>query len=122
MRTSRWIGGSSAPRAQFAESLRIFFFELGYKYGLAYALEGLAEVAAAEGLPERALRLGGAAAALRDSTGAASAEAFRARQERRLADARARLSADGAAAARAAGRAMALEDAIAEGLGEEADP
>ncbi|HYY73500.1 MAG TPA: hypothetical protein VE662_01655 [Solirubrobacterales bacterium] len=87
------------------------------------AAQGLAEVAAAEGLPERALRLGGAAAALRDSTGAASAEAFRARHERRLAKVRAAVSADGAASAWAPeGGPWRSRTRSSRGLGEEADP
>ncbi len=67
--------------ACFRDSLRLFA-ELHYEYGIAYVLEGLADTAAAVGDGQRAVWLGGAAAAMRESTGAAAAAEFRARHER----------------------------------------
>jgi hypothetical protein len=63
------------------------------------------------------VRLGGAAAALRDATGASMVAEFRARHDRRLAAARAALGEEEAAAAFAAGWALPLDAAIAEAMG-----
>ncbi len=98
-------GDLVTARQQLAESVAIFA-ELDYKYALAYSLEGLAEVEAARTCFERSLQLAGAAAALRETTGAAAAHEFRARHERRLAVARAALGDAAAEAAWAAGRAL----------------
>lgn len=108
-------GDAVTAASEVLESLRIFA-DHGYRYGIAYALEGLADVASFEGRPERALRLGGAAAALRDATGASMVAEFRTRHDRRLAAARAALG-DAAAAAFAAGWALPLDAAIAEAKG-----
>ncbi len=55
-------GDSTAAETYFREGLAISV-ELGHPYPLIYSLEGLAS-AAATNQPQRALRLGGAAAAL----------------------------------------------------------
>jgi non-specific serine/threonine protein kinase len=75
------LGQLAEARSRFRESLGLFD-ALSYKYGIVYALEGLADVAAAEGDSQRAVWLGGAAASLRESTGAAPGLEFRARHER----------------------------------------
>jgi tetratricopeptide (TPR) repeat protein len=98
---------------RLAESLRIFA-ELDYKSGVAYVLEAMAQVAAMRGRSAPALRLAGAAAALRESTGATHAAEFRARHERRMADARAAVDDREAAATLVAGRAAVLDDIVAE--------
>lgn len=83
-------------------------------------LEELAWVAAAEGRPERAARLYGAAAALREARGVPLTPDERARHTPALAAARARLDEVAWAADWAAGRALSLEAAVAYALEEEA--
>jgi hypothetical protein len=80
----------------------------------------LAGVVSAQGQPERAARLFGAAAATRRLIGAPLAPTERSRYERLLAAVRAQLDEGTFAAAWAAGRTLPLEQAIAEALGEEA--
>lgn len=65
-----------AARANFAEGLHIFA-QLGNRYAAAGALDGLAALALVDSDPVRALRLCGAAAALRESTGAQLAPRWR---------------------------------------------
>lgn len=65
-----------AARGNFAEGLDIFA-RLGNRYAAAGALEGLAALALVDSDPVRALRLCGAAAALRESTGAQLAPRWR---------------------------------------------
>lgn len=89
---------------------------LGDRDGLAGCLEGFATVAALQGHAERAARLCGAADAIRESAGAPLNGGDASRLERRLAPARAALGEAGFAAARMAGRTLALEEAVALGL------
>lgn len=77
--------------------------------GSVRALEGLAGLAAAQGRADRALRLGGAIAALRGNKPRSRAE--QALVDRQLQSARQRLDAQASAAAWAAGEAMSLEEA-----------
>jgi predicted ATPase/DNA-binding XRE family transcriptional regulator len=82
---------------------------------------GLAGVATKLGQPERAARLFGAVDALRESTGAdVSWTAWRDLNERDLAAARENLDAETFDAARAEGRTMTFEEAVAEALAEDA--
>jgi non-specific serine/threonine protein kinase len=109
-------GDGAGAREAYREALA-----LGRRHGLrpalAGALAGLAGLAAGGGRPERALRLAGAAAALRAAMGAALLPPDRARQERRLRPARRALRRAGAArAAWAAGRALPLAQAVADAL------
>jgi predicted ATPase len=83
-----------------------------------WCLAGLGSVAALSGQPQRAAQLWGAAERLRQSIGCRSAPAARATYERAMAQARAQLGEEAFAAARAAGQAMPLEQAIADTLGE----
>jgi predicted ATPase/DNA-binding XRE family transcriptional regulator len=85
---------------------------------LARGIEHLALVEAADGDAARAARLFGAAAALRERFGAATAPHDREFSERHIATARARIGEDAFAAAWADGAAMSLEDAIADALDE----
>jgi tetratricopeptide (TPR) repeat protein len=78
------------------------------------ALEGTAGIAGARGQPERATRLLGAAEATRRRLGAPLAPNERPRYERLVAAVRTHLDDETFAAAWAAGRALSLEQAIAE--------
>jgi tetratricopeptide (TPR) repeat protein len=80
------------------------------------ALEMRAALAAVQGTPDRALRLAGAAAALRSRLNRPLAPAERAILEGRLAPARQTLSPEEQATAWAAGQAMTREQAIADAL------
>jgi non-specific serine/threonine protein kinase len=88
--------------------------ETGNRWYLAEALEAVAAAAARLGEAERAARLWGAAAALRDVLGAPAPPPDRARVESEAAAARARLGDAAFAAALDAGRMLAPDDAIAE--------
>jgi predicted ATPase/DNA-binding SARP family transcriptional activator len=105
-------GDSAAARSLFAESLAIYW-ELRNKVQIIQSLEGLA---AAEGRPERAARLFGAAESLREAVGAPTRGylgIFRYKvSEHSIASARATLGEEAFAAAWAEGRAMTLEQAI----------
>jgi non-specific serine/threonine protein kinase len=78
--------------------------------------------AAAHGRPERALRLGGAADALRSSIGTPLGTAARKSFDVSLDHARRMLPADAAEAAWTGGQALPLEKAIAEALIDAASP
>jgi hypothetical protein len=92
---------------------------LGGKLGVATCLESLARVAAAQGQPERAAQLFGAAA-LRDALGAPLPPADRADYERQVAAVRATLGEEAFAAVWAEGRGMPLEEAAAFAMAETA--
>ena len=113
-------GDAGAALPAYRESLAVAV-ELGARGQLADALEGFAMLAAAQAQPERALRLAGAAAVLRDATGRHRHPAERPRLERALAAARAALGA-AAPAAWQRGRRMTAEQAIADALGDIPDP
>jgi non-specific serine/threonine protein kinase len=85
-------------------------------FGIGPVLDRLAAVAAATSESERALRLSGAADMLYENLDARRTPAERLKVERWLAAPRAGLSADAAAAARAAGRALGLDGAVAFAL------
>jgi non-specific serine/threonine protein kinase len=98
------------------------------EWWIADALEGYGALAAVQGAPRRALRLAGAAAALRERERGTRPLSPREQvtRDRRLAPARHALSAEEQAAAWAEGQTLPLEQAIAEALGEdvavESDP
>jgi predicted ATPase/DNA-binding CsgD family transcriptional regulator len=92
---------------------------LGDKAGVAFVLERFAAEAAGRGRHARALRLAGAAAALREEVDAPLAQPIR--LEARLAPARRALG-DAAEAEWSAGRAMGVEAAAAEALADEPTP
>src|SRR5262249_354070 len=89
---------------------------LGNWWGVELALEGLAGLAEAQGRPEHALRLGGAAAGLRLTTGERCPPDVAARVGRRLQRARERLGVGAAEAAWAEGAALTPEEAVAHAL------
>jgi predicted ATPase len=112
---ARAQGNAAWAAALFAESL-VIERELGYKPYTALCLEGLAWVAGERGQPERATRLLGAAEALRAGTGACIPPVDRADYAGVVAATRAQLDDTTFAAAQAEGRAMPLEQAIADAL------
>ena len=99
----------------FAEGLALSR-EIGYRYGIAMNLAGMAGVLAAQGQPERSARLFRAADALFDAMGQVVEPGDRTEYDRNAAVARAQLGDQAFAAAWEAGRAMPLEQMIAEAL------
>ena len=111
MRQADW------PRAvaRLGESLAIRR-EIGDRGGSAWCLERLAEIAVAQGQPEKGARLFGAAAALRESIGSAIDPVDQPEYEKNLAALRAQLSPEQFASAWAEGRALTMNKAIEYGL------
>jgi len=83
---------------------------------VAGALAGVANVEAARGRPQRAARLDGAVAALREELGATVTPWERPAYERQVATVRATLSPEAFETAWEAGRTLPLEQAVAEAL------
>jgi predicted ATPase len=108
-------GDARRAAACFAEGLALSR-ELQAQYNIAMNLAGMAGAAAALGLSERSAQLFGAAEALFDAMGQVVEPADRAEYDRNAAVARAQLGDTAFAAAWDAGRAMPLEQAIAEAL------
>jgi tetratricopeptide (TPR) repeat protein len=104
-------GDLAAARERYAESFALRR-ESPDRTAKGDILEGLALLAAAEGAPEAALTLAGAAAALRQDHAPPGATS-RALAARHLDPARRALSPEAQAAATAAGRGMAPEEALA---------
>ena len=105
----------AGARAYYTESLEIYR-SLNERLGIADRLESMAAVCVAAGDHERAARLWGAAEALRADIGTPLWPANRAGYDRAVAEARAQLGEEPFAAAWAAGRALRLEQVIAEAL------
>jgi hypothetical protein len=99
-------------RTRYTQALELVC-ETGHRGDIAIVLHCFAELAVAAGHPGRALRLAGAAAALRETTEQPLPPAEQAAWARRVEQARRMLSDTAAAAAWAQGRAMAPEQAIA---------
>lgn len=98
------------------ESLEIFL-GLEHKRGVARLIEAFAALAAAEGEPERALRLAGAATALRQSLGAPLTAAEQARLDWSLGPARKTLSTQAGRQAWLEGWVTPMEGAVEQVLG-----
>jgi hypothetical protein len=101
-----------------AESLALFR-EVGDRHGVAWVLSNLAIVAQSRGAWDAAARLFGVVDALRTALGSSSlslSPAERSTYEAAVAATRASLGDEAFSAACAAGRALPLEQAIAEGL------
>jgi tetratricopeptide (TPR) repeat protein len=113
-RAMRVRGDASQSVALLKEGLRLFW-EFGHKLGTATALEGLAELAAAENA-ERAARLFGAADAIREAIGAPLPPVDRRAHEHDLVAVRAHLAEEAFAQAWAEGQAMSLEQAASYAL------
>jgi predicted ATPase/class 3 adenylate cyclase len=117
-RVARDLNDWSWTAALCAESLALFR-EVGDRHGLAWVLSNLAIVAQARGAWPRAARLFGVVDALLETLGSSSlslSPAERGAYEAAVAAARAALGAAAFAAAWAEGRALPLEQAIAEAL------
>ncbi len=112
---SRDAGDRQRAQAWYRESIEIFR-ELGYRRGIARLLEDFACAAVADGKPERALRLAGAAAALREALGARLPPDEQPKLERVLAQARAAVAPAAAQQVWTEGATMPLERAIDYGL------
>jgi hypothetical protein len=95
----------------FGESL-VTFWELEDLWGTAEALEGLATVAGAEGVVERAARNAGAAEALRETIHARPFPSDRAVMDRYLERVRRSVTPEAWEAARQAGRETSVEEAV----------
>jgi predicted ATPase/DNA-binding SARP family transcriptional activator len=108
-------GERMQARELFAESLALFR-ELGSRRGIAECLDAFAATAMTGDDVERAARLWGAAEALREAAGAVMWLADRNEYERHIARLGARLDADVLLAAWAAGRALSVDEVIAEAL------
>jgi predicted ATPase len=115
-RTAYDRGDHVAARSLFEQSLSIKH-ELGEKYGIALCLEGFAAVSCAQGFPERAARLFGAAEALRENIRAPLLPADRVRYERDVAATRRIMQEEAFRVAWGEGRDMTLEQAITYALG-----
>jgi non-specific serine/threonine protein kinase len=111
----RYAGDHRAARERYGRSLRVFQ-ELGSMVELALVLDGFADLALAEGDPERAMRLVGAAGALRErSENVASLDVW---IEEPMERARALLDEETADRLFAEGRAMDADEAVRYALGE----
>ncbi len=108
-------GDYATARSLYLESLLINR-ELGDPYYLTYLLEDIGVLAARLGQPERAMRLVGAAEALREQIGAARSPREQASLDTDLQPARSVLSEEVQEAVLAAGRAMDMAQAIEEAL------
>jgi predicted ATPase/DNA-binding CsgD family transcriptional regulator len=112
---SHALGDDAAARGLYAQSLAVWQ-ELGDERGIAQGLEGVAILAAATSRPEQAVRLLGAAHAMRERITEPSSPSRRASLERLLDAARAALGEAAYTRAWAAGRAMPPDQAVAEAL------
>ena len=108
-------GDEARAVALFAEGLAPFT-KVGDRRIIALALDGVAGLAVAWGQGERAARLLGAAAVMREAGGLPSEAAFRAAHGRDLAAARVALGEDAFAACWADGAALPLPAAVAEAI------
>ena len=90
--------------------------EIGAKRTIAASVYGLAAVAAIDGDVERSARLGGAADAIRQSTGSPASRQEQLIVERYLESASAKVAGDVHRAAHAGGRSMTLDEALAYAL------
>jgi tetratricopeptide (TPR) repeat protein len=108
-------GDYETARAYYKESLAIFR-EMEDRRGIARCLQGLARLAVVRGQAARAARLFGAAAALREAMGIQLSISEEAEHERDFSIARSGLGELAFAAAWAEGRAMAVEQVVADAL------
>jgi hypothetical protein len=110
----RELGRYRESRSTFDDLLPIATDDHGDRMLQAHYLEGVSGLASALGQHQRALRLGGAAAALREANGAPLGPAWQPLVDRWLAISRQALGEQAAAEAWAAGRRLSLAQALAE--------
>jgi tetratricopeptide (TPR) repeat protein len=110
--------GNVAGAGEYLAAALAQFRDLGDRAGVSWCLAGLGSVAALDEDPERAARLWGAAERLRQAIGCRTAPATRATYERAVAAARAQLGEEAFEAAWEGGRALTVEQAIAEAVGD----
>jgi non-specific serine/threonine protein kinase len=113
-------GETEGAHRHFAEGLRVAA-TLRQPFHIVYGLEGLASIASAKGEWERAIRLAEAALGVRESSGSAAAPQLRARTDDYVLKARQAVTPELAAIARAEGRAMTIEQAVAYALNDDAE-
>ena len=118
---SERTGELTRARGLLADSLRILR-DLSDREGIAESLESLVGLAVAQAQPDRALRLAGAAWALRELIGSPLMPVDRERLDACLRQAKQALGKDAAARAYAEGRAFPFERAVQYGLEEESGP
>jgi predicted ATPase/DNA-binding CsgD family transcriptional regulator len=106
-------GDVAAARHHYQESLTLLFEQNVCKENIAASLEGLAALEVGQGAPSLAVRLWGAAQALRDAIGAPIYPVYRASYEQARAQARATLGEQAFRAAWAEGRSMTPEQVLA---------
>jgi predicted ATPase/class 3 adenylate cyclase len=106
----RYNGDAARAESVFCEAL-LASFDVGVMSVVGECIEGLAQLAAADGRYDRASRLWGAAEELRIKSGAEHFDA--AEHEASVSSARAQLGEKTFEAATAEGKAMSLEDAVA---------
>jgi tetratricopeptide (TPR) repeat protein len=111
------MGRDARALELYKESLELAR-RIGFTFEAGIRLEGIARVAAIRGRPERAARLLGASAALREEMGTPLTLIARVDHEHAVNAARAALGEDAFSAAWAVGRAMNLEEVIADALGD----
>jgi non-specific serine/threonine protein kinase len=109
-------GDYASARAIYRESLMLRR-DLGHRIAVAQSLEDLAVLAGREKQAERAIRILGAAEVFCGTLGARSPVADPTEYERTVAEGRAALGEEAFAAAWAAGRALSLDQAVAEAFG-----
>jgi tetratricopeptide (TPR) repeat protein len=112
---ARAQGDYGAAYSLYHESL-IIAQELGIAWDIAYLLEDMGGLAALQGEAQRALRLVGAASALREASGQPRSSAEQDKLEQLLEPTRHELGEVAQVSAREDGRAMSLEQAIAYAL------
>jgi non-specific serine/threonine protein kinase len=117
-RTAQRQGEADRAETLIRESI-VLLHGMGHTLGLTNCLEILAEVAGLRQQPERMVRLFGAAAVLRADLGIPPYRGERRAFERQFDQARAVLSEAAFDAAWTAGQILTLEQAIADGLGEQ---
>jgi Tetratricopeptide repeat len=114
-------GDVNTGRALLEESMAMFR-EMGHRYGLARSLERLGGLALALGQTERAARLYGSAASLREAIGSPPGPLGLVELDRDVAAIRASLGEPAFAQAWAEGCALTLEQAIEDALTREESP
>jgi predicted ATPase/DNA-binding CsgD family transcriptional regulator len=106
-------GDVAAAYRLYQESLSLLSTFTVYQESIAWGLEGLAALEAEQSKPEHAVRLWGAAEALREAIGAPMYPVYRASYEQAVALARTKQRSQAFAAAWAQGREMTAEQALA---------